>query len=116
MNYVVNKFLQLFSTCRANEFFEALKEKEENIRNTRSLKSWFNSKLDEYLCDHKQSYRYFIKSIKMNKCGFFASSCKSSINDIKCNLNLMGYKSKMENGTNIYTLNTNKIDASFCDS
>ena len=115
MNYVVNKFLQLFSTCRAYEFFEVLKEKEETARISRSLKSWFKEKLDEYLCDHKQSYRYFIKSILMNKCEFLASNCTLlSRNNDQCSLNVMGFKSKMENGTNVYTLNTNNLEPSFC--
>ena len=116
MNYVVDKFLQLFSTCRANEFFEVLKENEEPNRKTRSLKSWFKKKLDEYLCDHKQSYRYFIESIVMKTCDFLASNCSSSNSNNQCGLNLMGFKSKSENGTNIYILNTTISDASFCNT
>ena len=103
MSYVVNKFLQLFSTCRANEFFEVLKINDET-RKTRSPKSWFQRKLDEYLCEHKQSYSFFIRSISQNTCNYVGNSCKAA-NSTQCSLNLMGFNSQIENGTNIYSLN-----------
>ena len=111
LKFIMKKLLDLFPTCNAYEF--DVLDTNSDERPKRSINSWIKKKMEEYLCDHKQAYRYFIKSISLNKCSFIGKHCVSSKKS-ECSTNVMGLKSKKEKGTKIYQLDTNNTEPSQC--